>query len=116
MTGSEKRKGDQGEREAAALIRDLTGWPARRRLGAGRADDTGDIDGVPDTVVQVASWADTLRAAREKPTAAERQRVNAGASHAATFVRLRGGGFRVVLTPEQWAALARDALITGERP
>ena len=52
------------EREAAQLIAELTGHPARRKLGAGRADDTGDIDGVPATVVQVANWADVARAVR----------------------------------------------------
>jgi hypothetical protein len=38
-----------------------------------RADDTGDIEGVPSTVVQVANWADVARAVREKPTGAEIQ-------------------------------------------
>lgn len=84
MTGAAKVKGDRGEREAAALVADLTGVPA--------------------TVLQVAAWADVARAAREKPAAAEAQRVNAGATFAATLVRFRGGTWRVVLTPEQWAA------------
>ena len=78
MTNSSKLKGDSAEREAAQLIAELTGHPARRKLGAGRADDTGDIDGVPATVVQVANWADVARAVREKPTGAETQRRNAG--------------------------------------
>lgn len=104
MTGAVKRKGDRGELEVAGLVADLTGHPARRRLGAGRADDTGDIDGVPDTVIQVATWRDVLRAVWEKPLAAERQRQNAGAGYAATFVRLLRRGWRVILTPEQWAA------------
>lgn len=110
MTGSSKRKGDKAEREVADLIRDLTGWPARRKLGAGRLDDTGDIDGVPDTVVQVANWADVCAAAISKPRGAERQRENADATFAATFVRFRGGTWRVVLTPEQWATYQREAL------
>ena len=42
MTNSSKLKGDAAEREAAQLIAELTGHPARRKLGAGRADDTGD--------------------------------------------------------------------------
>jgi hypothetical protein len=46
---------------------------------------------------------------REKPLAAEAQRQNAGATFAATLVRLRGGVWRVVLTPEQWATLHREA-------
>ena len=110
MANPQKQKGDQAEREVAALIADLLGFPARRKLGAGRLDDTGDIDGVPDTVVQVANWSDVRAAAVQKPRGAEAQRTNAGATHAATFVRFRGGVWRVVLTPEQWATLVREAI------
>jgi len=103
VTNPQKAKGDRAELEAAALLTDLLGVPVRRKLGAGRADDTGDLDGVPGHVVQVASWADTAAAARVKPKEAEQQRVNAQATHAATLVRFRGGTWRVVLTLEQWA-------------
>lgn len=105
MSNPQKQRGDRAEREAATLIAALTGYPARRKLGAGRADDTGDID-VPgaDVVVQVADWKDALRACWEKPLGAEQQRLNARAGYAATFVWLPRRGFRVVLTPEQWAA------------
>jgi hypothetical protein len=103
MTNPQKAKGDRAELEAAAILTDLLGVPVRRKLGAGRADDTGDLDGVPGHVVQVASWADTAAAARVKPKKAEQQRINAQADHAATLVRFRGGTWRVVLTLEQWA-------------
>lgn len=104
MANSQKRKGDSAEREAATLLSELLGVPVRRQLGAGRQDDIGDLDGVPDHVIQVASWADVAAAARIKPPEAEQQRRNAGAAHAATLVRFRGGSWRVVLTLEQWAA------------
>jgi hypothetical protein len=110
MSNPPRRKGDAAELEAARIIHDLLGFPARRKLGAGRLDDTGDIDGVPDTVVQVANWSDVRAAAVQKPKGAEAQRINAGATHAATFVRFRGGTWRVVLTPEQWATLVREAI------
>ena len=103
MTNPQKQKGDRAELEAAALLTDLLGVPVRRKLGAGRIDDTGDLDGVPGHVVQVASWADTAAAARVKPKEAEQQRINANATHATTLVRFRGGTWRVVLTLEQWA-------------
>ena len=103
----QKSKGDRAELEAAALLTDLLGAPVRRRLGAGRSDDTGDLDGIPGHVVQVASWGDTAAAARVKPPEAEQQRINAQADHAATLVRFRGGTWRVVLTLEQWARYAR---------
>ena len=106
MTSPPKLKGDSAEREAAQLIAELTGHPARRARRR-RADDTGDIDGVPATVVQVANWADVARAVREKPTGAEAPRRNAGATFA-WWVRFRGGLWRVVLTPEQWATTTGD--------
>ena len=102
MSNPQKRKGDSAEREAAELLTDLLGTPCRRKLGAGRQDDTGDIDGVPGHVIQIANWADTAAAARIKPQGAEQQRLNAQAQHAATLVRFRGGTWRVVLTLEQW--------------
>ena len=108
MTGSAKRKGDAAELEIAGLIIDELGWPIRRLLGAGRTDDVGDLDGIPDTVAQVANWADALRAIREKPEAAERQRANAHATFAVSFIRLRGGVWRAVMTVPQWATYARD--------
>ncbi len=110
MTGSAKRKGDAAEREAAELIADHLGYRVRRKVGAGRLDDEGDLEGVPDTAVQVAAWADVTRAVRVKPVEAETQRVNAGATFAASFLRLRGGDWRVVLTVDQWAVLVREAL------
>lgn len=109
MTGPGKRKGDRAELEACELINDLTGAPARRKLGAGRQDDQGDVDGIPDTCIQIANWKDTARALREKPRECELQQHNAGATFGATFIRLRGGEWRVVLTPEQWATYWREA-------
>ena len=110
MTGAPKRKGDRAEREACVAIHDWTGYPARRKLGAGRHDDVGDIDGVPNSTIQVCDWVDLARAVREKPRDAETQRINSGDLFAASFIRLRGGDFRVVLTVEQWATLTREAL------
>lgn len=109
MTNKPKLKGDRGELEAAALLAKLLSIPVRRKLGAGRQDDTGDIDGVPDHIIQVANWDDTAAAARIKPREAEQQRLNAGTGHAASMVRFRGGTWRMVLTPEQWARLLRAA-------
>jgi len=111
LTNSSKRKGDAAEREAAQLITDLLGVPARRKLGAGRIDDEGDIDGVPDTAVQVVSrTADVVSVGIvRKPVEAGEQARRAGVTFAATFVRIRGGTWRVVLTPEQWSTYWREA-------
>ncbi len=109
MANPSKRKGDSAEREVAALINLLTGWPARRKLGAGRLDDIGDIDGVPDTVIQVANYKNVMTPTRHKPKQCEQQRLRDGATFGATFIRLTGGEYRVVLTPEQWATYARES-------
>ena len=105
-----KRKGDRGELEVQGLLRDLLGVPARRALGAGRRDDVGDIHGVPRTVIQVCNRKDVAAAVRAKPLEAEEQRLRAGVTFAATFIRLRGGSYVVALTPEQWATLWREAM------
>lgn len=109
MTNPAKRKGDRAEIEVQALLNDHLGVPARRALGAGRKDDIGDIHGVPNTVIQVGNIARLSEALREKPKEAERQREVAGVDFAATFLRLRGGDYRVVLTVEQFCALWREA-------
>jgi hypothetical protein len=103
MANRQKAKGDRAELEAADLLTLLLGVPVRRKLGAGRTDDTGDLDGVPGHAIQVANWADTAAAARIKPPQAEQQRIHGQQPYAATMVRFRGGNWRVVLTLEQWA-------------
>jgi len=113
MANPSKAKGDRGELEAAAILTEALGLPVRRKLGAGRQDDTGDLDGVPRHVVQVANWQDIATALRVKPKEAEQQRINAQAEHAATLIRLRGGEWRVSLTLEQWARYLRAMGLTG---
>jgi hypothetical protein len=103
MANPAKAKGDRAELEAAVKLSELTGFPVRRKLGAGRQDDTGDLDGIPNHAVQVANWKDTAAAACQKPLGAEQQAINAGVPFAATLVRFRGANWRVVLTLEQWA-------------
>ena len=108
MTGSQKRKGDRAEREVQNMLRKMLGVPARRMLGAGRQDDIGDIEGVPNTTIQVADWANVATAVRLKPEQVDDQRARAGTDFAATFIRLKGGQYRVVLTVEQWAEYWRQ--------
>lgn len=110
MTNPQKNKGDQAERECAALLNSLTGWPTRRKLGAGRADDAGDLDGIPDTVAQVKNYADIGRGVREALLDLETQRLNAGTTHAVAFIRRPGGRWIAVMTVEQWCTLAREAV------
>jgi Holliday junction resolvase len=104
MSSPQKDKGDRAEREISELLTELTGLPVRRKLGAGRKDDEGDLEGLPDITVQVAAWKDTLAAVRTKPLEAEQQRLNAGTSLVVTLVKLNRAGWRAVMTPEQLAA------------
>lgn len=106
---SSKAKGDRAELEVQGWFRDELGVPARRALGAGREDDVGDMHGIPRTIIGVANYADLDRAVREKLPDLERQRGNAGADFAAMFCRRRGGSYVVVMTPEAFAALWREA-------
>ena len=109
MSNPQKNRGDRGEREIATLLTEITGYPVRRKLGAGRADDTGDLDGIPDTTVQVKNYRDVMRAIREAIDDLETQRLNAGTTHAVAFVRRPGGRWLAVSTVEQWATLHREA-------
>lgn len=109
MSNPQKAKGDRAELEVQELLRTLLGVPARRMLGAGRADDVGDIAGVPDTVIQVANYRDIARALREKVDSCPVQQERAGATFGACFIRRPGGRYLVAMTPEQFAALWREA-------
>tara|TARA_R100000458_G_scaffold50964_1_gene51419 strand:+ start:267 stop:596 length:330 start_codon:yes stop_codon:yes gene_type:complete len=101
----QKNKGDKAEREVAKLLTELTGKTIRRKLGAGRTNaaggDTGDIE-LDGWAIQVCDYKDKSTACLKKPREAEEQKENLGAKNAATFVRFRGGVYRVVMTPEQW--------------
>src|SRR5512139_4136879 len=109
MTSPSKRKGDKYELEAARQLADLTGWPVRRKLGAGRSDDTGDLDGVPQCCVQVKAYRDITRAIRECLDELPQQQANAGTPFGFGYIRRPGGRWFAVLTDEQIAALLREA-------
>jgi hypothetical protein len=110
MSHPSKRKGDSAELEVQGMLRENLTPDARRKLGAGRRDDMGDIDGVPDTVISVANWADLDRAVNKKLPELELARERAKADFAAMFCRRRGGKYVVVMTPDQWYALMREVL------
>ena len=112
MTGAAKRKGDIAERQAAELLSELLGVTARRKLGAGRLDDEGDIDGVPDTAVQVVSRSTDVVSVGvvRKPVEAEAQAVNGGLTHSVVMLRVRGGTWRFVMTPAAFSKLWLQAV------
>lgn len=51
MTAMQRGKGMAGEREIAAMVRDLTGWDVRRRVR--QHDGDSDLEGVPGWSVEV---------------------------------------------------------------
>ena len=109
MTNPQKAKGDAAELEVARLIADLTGWNVKRKLGAGRADDTGDLYGVPETTVQVKNFTDCNRAIREGLIDLEIQMTNSGDTFGVLLVRRRGGRWIAVMPLAMWATYAREA-------
>lgn len=109
MTSPAKQKGDRAELELARKLTDLLGSIVRRKLGAGRADDSGDLDGLA-CAVQVKNYADVLRAIREGLDGIDQQTANAAAPYGVVFVRRRGGEWIAVLSLEHFAAMYRETL------
>lgn len=105
-------KGKRAEREVSKLLADQLGVDCRRKLGAGRLDDCGDLDlevnGTP-IVVQVANYSDIVRAIRDKLPTVATQTANAGAALGVLAVRRRGGGYVFVMDLPMFAAWAREA-------
>jgi hypothetical protein len=108
MTTAEKRKGDRAEREAASVLSDLLGIEVRRLLGAGRADDIGDL-ALPAVAIQVADWSNWPAAMRTKPLDAATQAERSGLLCGAAMVRLRTGRWLVVMEAREFATLYREA-------
>ena len=56
MASSEKRKGNAAERAVVEYFK-THGYPQARRTQAGTRHDIGDIDGIPDTAIEVKNHA-----------------------------------------------------------
>jgi len=110
VTNPAKRKGDKAELEIAGLIRDLTGWPVQRRLGAGRREDAGDLYGIPQCTAQVKNCRDITRAIREAMLELDRQQGHGGTDFGVAFIRRPGGRWLAVQSVEQWATSHREAI------
>lgn len=102
MTSPQKRRGDRAEREIAAILTDRLGTLVRRKLGAGRQDDEGDLEGLPGVTIEVKDWRDVGRAIAEGLKDLEREQSNAGTGLGVLFVRRRGGRWIAVQTVDQW--------------
>ncbi len=103
MGNANKDKGDRAERELAHILSQLLECTVRRKLGAGRADDTGDLDGIPGTTAQVKNWRDVTAAIRIGMEQLKQQQHNAGTADGVLFIRHAKHGWLAVTTVEQWA-------------
>ena len=97
-----KRKGDRAELQLAKMLTELLNTPIRRMLGAGRADDIGDLDGMPTTAIQVKHWRDITAAIREGITQLQEQQRNKQAPDGVLFIKHNKHGWLAVTTLEQW--------------
>ncbi len=130
MSAMQRNKGKAGEREAAALIRDLTGWEAKRRVR--QHDGDSDILGVPGWSVEVKRTATATHAERARWWAqAVAQAPKTGGELPMVLYRANRASWRVLwplalaisdqraewwasyeytadTSPEAWAAVARE--------
>jgi hypothetical protein len=114
MTSPQKRKGDSAEREAAAILTDLLGYQVRRKLGAGRTDDEGDLEGLPHTTVEVKNYRDITRAINKGLADSVKEQANAGTTFGAAMIRRPGANYFIALTMDQFATLWREATRPAE--
>jgi len=129
MSAMQRNKGKAGEREIAALLRELTGWDVRRRVR--QHDGDSDLEGVPGWSVEVKRhrtasradiaqwWGQTMAQAGELLPVlfyrADRGEWRAVWPLAITLVQQRADYWRGIewtadTTVLAWAAAARDGL------
>ena len=123
MSKMQRTKGQSGEREIAALVRDLTGFDVRRRVR--QHDGDSDLEGVPGWAVEVKRakdsrlpewWLQTVEQARRgraKPVLF--YRLDRRQWRAVWPLSLLVGGedwggleWTCETTPEGWAAVMRE--------
>ena len=110
MTNPQKRKGDAAELEVARLLALELGLPVRRKLGAGRSDDAGDLDGLPAVCAQVKNYRNITTAIGDAMNDLPDQQRHAGAQHAVAFIRRPGGRWVAVMDLPGWCGLYREAM------
>lgn len=115
MANSSKAKGDRFEREAVAVLAaaapDLVRPNPRRKLGAGRRDDVGDLDVFDDVTIQVRALGDITRALRSAADDAVVQGGRAGTRWAVGMVPMphaRSTGIRWLCSTYGWPTGAPD--------
>lgn len=110
MTNPSKNKGDRGERELAKILSDELGVTVRRKLGAGRKDDVGDLDGLPGVTCQAKNYASVTEAINVGLKDLARNMENSGDPLGVCLVRRPGGRWIAVMDVSQWCAWYRETL------
>jgi hypothetical protein len=115
VSNPSKRKGDRAERAAVAYLTELTPHlvsvsKPQRKLGAGRAEDTGDLWVFHDVAVQVRSYAGRRigEAIRTSAVDAARQAANARLPYALGMVpvpRAQRAAVRWLACVTEWPAV-----------
>jgi hypothetical protein len=110
-----KQKGDRAEREAVAILvaaAPLLVLPtARRKLGAGRKDDMGDLDVFDGVTIQVKALANLARGLRSAAVGAAEQAIRANNQFALGLTpipRARASAVRWLAGTLTWPGNAPD--------
>ena len=111
MTTPSARKGASAELEIARILTAELGVRVRRKLGAGRTDDEGDVEGLPGTTVEVKNYPKTgvATAINEGLRDLEREQANAGTPFGVLFVKRPRLGWIAVMDVSQFCAWYREA-------
>ena len=120
MSAMQRNKGKAGEREIAAIVRDLTGWDVRRRVR--QHDGDSDLEGVPGWSVEVKRHATAARGDIRAWWEQARRQANAGQVPVLFFRRDRdewravwpideshGYDYTAEGSIAAWACVAREA-------
>jgi hypothetical protein len=111
-----KQKGDRTEREAVAIL--VAAAPhlvlptARRKLGAGRKDDMGDLEVFPEVTIQVKGLANLAKALRTAAVGAAEQALRAEHPFAlglAPVPRARATSVRWLASALEWPGGAPES-------
>lgn len=105
MPSPQRDRGMRAEREACALLTELTGFTVQRMANQGIRQDIGDLIGLPDTTIQVSAVPRQPKAiaarTRLKLAGLEAQQRNAGTRHGVVILRIDGNN----QTPVAWRAV-----------
>jgi len=111
MSNTSHRKGSRAELEAARIIALELGVDARRALGAGRTDDTGDIWWPGQTLtIEVKNHKSIATALRQGLDDAVREQHNAGTPYGCAMLRMHGGVWCFAQTVDQFMTMYRETL------